>query len=209
MLTLNSPPGTNYRTDPNDLVNTKQALNRLGYYAVPPQRGIDDWADSAMFDAIKKFQRDNALKVDGFMRPGGPTEQKMNIHLAANEKPLKDQASTKPWLIEGMKQSAGAASDMLRNFLDMRQADWKFSDKYFHCKGSCEATRRGPAGEATAEAIGDAREWFDQKLKGDAAWDSEEDQKANRTGRAVGRQSDQSCGTACGQYRPRGLPQRY
>lgn len=196
MLTLKSPIGT------------KRALSDLGYYDVPPHRGIDDWTDDATFDGIKKFQQDNDLKVDGFMRPGGPTEQKMNIQLAANETP-QQQSSDKPGVRESVKQGVGAAGDMLNNFIDMRQADWKFSDKYFHCKGNCEATRRGPAGEATAEAIGNAREWLDQKLKGDSAWDSEEDQKANRTGRAAGRQSGQSCGAACGQYRPRGLPQRY
>jgi hypothetical protein len=47
--------------------------------SIRPHRGIDDWTDDATFDGIKKFQQDNDLKVDGFMRPGGPTEQKMNI----------------------------------------------------------------------------------------------------------------------------------
>jgi len=76
MLNLKSPIGTNYRVDPNDLMDTKRALGDLGYYDVPPHRGIDDWTDDATFDGIKKFQQDNGLKVDGFMRPGGPTEQK-------------------------------------------------------------------------------------------------------------------------------------
>lgn len=85
MLSLKSPVGTNYRVDPNDLMDTKRALSDLGYYDVPAHRGIDDWTDDATFDGIKKFQQDNDLKVDGFMRPGGPTEQKMNIQLAAGE----------------------------------------------------------------------------------------------------------------------------
>jgi Putative peptidoglycan binding domain. len=83
MLNLKSPIGTNYRVDPNGLMNIKRALNQLGYYDVPPHRGIDDWTDDAMFDGIKRFQQDNSLKVDGFMRPGGPTEQKMNMKMAA------------------------------------------------------------------------------------------------------------------------------
>jgi hypothetical protein len=34
-------------------------------------------------DDSKRFQQDQGLKVDGFMRPGGPTEQTMNVELAA------------------------------------------------------------------------------------------------------------------------------
>lgn len=85
MINLKSPIGTNYRVDPDDLMGTKRALNKLGYYDIPPHRGIDDWTDDAMFDGIKRFQKDNNLKVDAFMRPGGPTEQKMNIQMAAGE----------------------------------------------------------------------------------------------------------------------------
>lgn len=79
---LNKPMGTNYRVDPNDIKNTKQALNDLGYYNVPPHRGIDDWTDDAMFTGIRSFQKDNALKVDGFMRPEGPTEKAINQKLS-------------------------------------------------------------------------------------------------------------------------------
>lgn len=68
-FSLKEPLGTNYRSDSNDIMNTKRALNTLGYYDVPPDRGIDDWTDDAMFQGIRTFQRDNALKVDGFMRP--------------------------------------------------------------------------------------------------------------------------------------------
>lgn len=82
---LKEPMGTNYQVDPDDIVNTKQALNRLGYYDVPPERGIDDWTDDKMFKGIRSFQQDRGLKVDGFMRPGGPTEEAMNVELAAAE----------------------------------------------------------------------------------------------------------------------------
>lgn len=80
---LKEPMGTNYRVDPGDIVNTKRALNRLGYYKAPPERGIDDWTDDAMFNGIRSFQKDHALKVDGFMRPEGPTEKTINQKLAA------------------------------------------------------------------------------------------------------------------------------
>lgn len=78
---LKSPVGTNYRIDPNDLTSTKQALSQLGYYNIPPHRGLDDWTDDAMFDDIRRFQGDNGLKVDAFMRPSGPTENAINQRL--------------------------------------------------------------------------------------------------------------------------------
>jgi hypothetical protein len=87
-LKLNGPIGANYQVDTNDLQNTKRALNQLGYYSVPPERGIDDWADTATFDGIRQLQRDNGLKVDGFMRPKGPTETTINQNLSRQQGPI-------------------------------------------------------------------------------------------------------------------------
>jgi hypothetical protein len=85
-LKLKSPIGTNYRVDTTDLMNTKRALNQLGYYNIPAHRGIDDWTDDAMFDGIRRFQKDNNLKIDAFMRPGGPTESAINQRLRGNNR---------------------------------------------------------------------------------------------------------------------------
>lgn len=85
---LHEPMGTNYVVTPSDIMNTKRALNQLGYYDVPPERGIDDWTDHAMFDGIRRFQKSNGLKVDGFMRPGGPTENAINRRLLSFGSPL-------------------------------------------------------------------------------------------------------------------------
>lgn len=86
-FSINQPIGTNYRSDPDDIMNTKRALARLGHYEVPADRGIDDWADGAMFDGIRNFQKANGLKVDAFMRPDGPTAKAINnqVQLAASE----------------------------------------------------------------------------------------------------------------------------
>ncbi|MGE5503825.1 MAG: peptidoglycan-binding domain-containing protein [Actinomycetota bacterium] len=78
---LKQPLGSTYRVDPGDIVNTKTALTRLGYYKPVKRIGIQPWTDDAMFNGIKQFQKDNSLTVDGFMRPGGPTENRINQHL--------------------------------------------------------------------------------------------------------------------------------
>lgn len=47
-----------------------------------PPIAADDWTDDAMFDGIKRFQKENRLKIDGLMRPGGPTETAINQRLS-------------------------------------------------------------------------------------------------------------------------------
>ncbi|MDV7340062.1 hypothetical protein RYZ26_10695 [Terasakiella sp. A23] len=67
--------------DPNDVLNTKNALAQTGDYQVP-DFGITDVPDMGMIDGLKSFQQKNGLKVDGVMKPGGPTESKMADVLA-------------------------------------------------------------------------------------------------------------------------------
>ena len=66
--------------EPDDIVRTKQALGGLGHYPIP-QPGITDFTDDKMFDAIKGFQREQGLKVDGLMSPSGPTARAINAAL--------------------------------------------------------------------------------------------------------------------------------
>lgn len=80
---LKEPMGTNYRVDPGDIMNTKLALYQLGYYQPPKDQGIQPWTDDAMFQGIRRLQQDNNLQVDGYMRPGGPTEKVVNKTIRA------------------------------------------------------------------------------------------------------------------------------
>lgn len=80
----------------------------------------------------------------------------------------------------------GAVDDFWRNYLDMRNANNKGADKYFHCKANCEAAQRGKKGAQMACLISDGREWFDQRIKGDPESASLDDQLANNYGRSQG-----------------------
>lgn len=66
--------------NPDDTISVKEALEKLGYYKTP-EWGITPFADREMYDAIKAFQKDNKLQVDGFMKPDGETVNKINEHL--------------------------------------------------------------------------------------------------------------------------------
>jgi hypothetical protein len=108
------------------------------------------------------------------------------------------------------KHFGGAFGDFLRNYTDMREANFKESDKYFHCKANCEASRRGLAGEATAIGISELREWLDHHIKGDSQKDCDDDRAANRHGlNSAKKNPNQSCRQACDVYRPKGLPGKY
>ncbi|XP_038139681.1 serum amyloid A [Cyprinodon tularosa] len=88
---------------------------------------------------------------------------------------------------------------MYRAYSDMREANWKNSDKYFHARGNYDAARIGPGGKFAAWIISDARELY-PAVTGSGAADSAADQEANRWGRNGGDPN---------RYRPPGLPSKY
>ena len=101
------------------------------------------------------------------------------------------------------------------NYQKMRDANWKGSDKYFHCKANCEAARceAGPyavtSGFSTAAWMSALREATDI-FRGKGVADSEADTEANATGGVGGLlYPEKSCSEVCDRYRPKGLPREY
>ncbi|WP_304438406.1 RHS repeat-associated core domain-containing protein, partial [Lysobacter sp. Root983] len=103
-----------------------------------------------------------------------------------------------------------AAIAMARAYLEMRWLNWKYSDKYFHCKANCEATRCGKCGEQRACEISDRREEDDKERKGDSDAAIRADQLANDYGRRNAKSATGiPCTYVCKDYRPYGLPDPY
>ncbi|XP_062610231.1 serum amyloid A-5 protein-like [Saccostrea cucullata] len=98
------------------------------------------------------------------------------------------------------KQAAQGAGDMRRAYSDMKEANWKNSDKYFHARGNYDAAKRGPGGAWAAKVISDGRESYQSKLSGQGPEDTAADQAANEWGRKGGDPN---------KYRPKGLPDKY
>lgn len=42
---------------------------------------------------------------------------------------------------------------MFRAYRDMRKANWRESDKYFHARGNYDAAEKGPGGKWAAKVI--------------------------------------------------------
>ncbi|XP_071541970.1 serum amyloid A-5 protein-like [Panulirus ornatus] len=101
--------------------------------------------------------------------------------------------------VDFVRGAAQGTGDMVRAYSDMREANWRNSDRYFHARGNADAASRGAGGRWAAEVISNAREAVD-RLTGDSAADSARDQEANHWGRNGGDPN---------RYRPRGLPSQY
>ncbi|XP_008003146.3 amyloid protein A [Chlorocebus sabaeus] len=106
--------------------------------------------------------------------------------------------SSRSWF-SFLGEAYDGARDMWRAYSDMREANYKNSDKYFHARGNYDAAQRGPGGAWAAEVISDARENI-QKLLGHGAEDTLADQAANEWGRS---------GKDPNHFRPAGLPEKY
>ncbi|NXX95741.1 SAA protein, partial [Centropus bengalensis] len=96
--------------------------------------------------------------------------------------------------------AAGGAWDMFKAYRDMREANYKDADKYFHARGNYDAAQRGPGGAWAARVISDARENWQSDVSGRGAEDTRADQEANAWGRNGGDPN---------RYRPQGLPSKY
>ncbi|MBT5810054.1 MAG: hypothetical protein HOI19_06740, partial [Rhodospirillaceae bacterium] len=103
----------NRTMDPDDILNTKSALGQLGHLDVN-RNGLDDIATRPMptrtiINGVKSFQRKQGLKVDGLMKPDGPTARRITSLIgdptvgdgpderAAPRKPKSASTAAAPW----------------------------------------------------------------------------------------------------------------
>ncbi|PHS75216.1 MAG: hypothetical protein COB59_11700 [Rhodospirillaceae bacterium] len=82
MKNLNSTLSANSAANEEDVIATKIFLRNQGHY-IPPEWGISQFPDQAMFDSIREFQKSQGLKVDGVMKPEGETETAIKEHALA------------------------------------------------------------------------------------------------------------------------------
>ena len=82
-LNLKRPVRPDWNLEPDDVLLTKGALSRLGYYEAPDW-GTTPYPDASMFDGIKSFQRNEKLDVDGVINPDGPTLERLGHALTRN-----------------------------------------------------------------------------------------------------------------------------
>lgn len=69
--------------DTSDVKQLKSSLSKMNYYKPDSRAGessfaFNEYPNSNLENAVKDFQRDNGLKIDGTIKPGGPTEKALN-----------------------------------------------------------------------------------------------------------------------------------
>jgi RHS repeat-associated protein len=115
-----------------------------------------------------------------------------------------------PALFELGRQKQCAQIKLYESYVEMRESNFIGADKYFHCKGNCEAAKCGPLACDEAELLSEWREIYGVLIKGDDPVDSAEDTRANDHGREGGSKSPATpCQVTCQQFRPPGLPAKY
>ena len=75
---INSDIGNSRDSRDEDVLNSRQALSYLGYEDKNPDFVL---VDSSLDKNIRSFQKSKGLKVDGFMSPGGETEEQVDKSL--------------------------------------------------------------------------------------------------------------------------------
>ena len=65
--------GNGFTNTHDDVLSIKSGLSRLGLYKPLPRAEINGILDHPLVDGMKRFQKQNGLRVDGSAKPNGPT----------------------------------------------------------------------------------------------------------------------------------------
>jgi hypothetical protein len=106
------------RTNPDDVLKVKKALVSLGHYKIPDY-GLTPYPDRKLFSAIKSYQKDSGLKVDGVIKPNGETIKKINVDMGSgtydDEDEIEDPGAIRTptiWCPECGGPHGGSAGDL-------------------------------------------------------------------------------------------------
>ena len=86
MILLKQPLRKDSPANTDDVLKVKTALIKTGYYSIPDY-GLTPYPDKALFDAIKSYQKDVDLKVDGIINPHGETITLLSKEAEEEESP--------------------------------------------------------------------------------------------------------------------------
>ena len=85
---LNTTVGKGFPSSEEYIKNIRARFERIGYPAGNPDFR---YMDRPLEDAIRKFQRDHDLKIDGIMHPRGETDSALSLKIAEKERALKPE----------------------------------------------------------------------------------------------------------------------
>jgi hypothetical protein len=74
------PVGNGRDNEQEDVLGVKHAMRTLGRYAAPDY-GVTGYIDRPLDRAIRNYQADRGVRVDGYLSPGGETERELDTDL--------------------------------------------------------------------------------------------------------------------------------
>jgi len=83
---LSAPVGMGGASHRDDVVKVEGLLANTGHYDLKATEGPTGYAGARLDDAIKRYQGDNGLKVDGLLNPRGPTLASLGERLGSKLK---------------------------------------------------------------------------------------------------------------------------
>lgn len=100
---LSAPVGRNAENDRIDVAKVESLLGAHGYLDLDATGGPTGYAGARLADATRRFQKDNALRVDGRLAPGGETI----LTLAMSKAPKKPTGKLPEYDPEGRLPDGG------------------------------------------------------------------------------------------------------
>lgn len=79
---IGNEAGNNRISRSADVSRVQRVMQGIGYY--PSDRPANGIVDRPLDNGLRQFQRDQGLRADGWMRPGGPTHERLRSELGAN-----------------------------------------------------------------------------------------------------------------------------
>jgi hypothetical protein len=113
MIALEKPlDKSKWRNEPDDIRQVAIALSDTGHYQLPPggKNPLFWMPEDKLFESVQNFQREQGLKVDGVVAPGGPTERRLNTVLGADGEQQPADATAKQQVELGQVPRGGAVS---------------------------------------------------------------------------------------------------
>ena len=98
MLSISQAIGRNGKNNAVDIRKVETLLGRMGHLDLNKTDGATGYFGARLEDAVKSYQKDNGLKVDGSINPGGETIAQLGNQGATPKKPVppKPPKVTKP-----------------------------------------------------------------------------------------------------------------
>jgi peptidoglycan hydrolase-like protein with peptidoglycan-binding domain len=165
-VTIEEPVGPDKPNRRADVAKVETFLDRTGHLDLAKTEGPTGYYGSRVDQGIRRFQKDNALRVDGLINPNGPTLGRIGASLSE----IAGDGADQPWRTPGFNPDADRPRNAREPGDDTRPStsspslfdrvsEWfdnRTSDTLDRADGSVPIARRNTS-DLSPKALGDSR----------------------------------------------------